>query len=251
MHPHLAGTVNLYTREYFQLVRSRLRPGGICSHWIPLHRIRPHEVKMAARAFREAFPHTLLFLETAEAIIIGSDRPLNIDLARWRRFLRDPRISVDLQEVGLDGLAELLATYMMGDAALDRYLGDTPPVTDDLPILEFFGSSPAVDTDQPKNIREVLAYRDPLSLLRAQLVGDPTPEEQQALDKLYPLEADYLSAYADYVSGNLSSAERGFAAVLRQAPHDRRAEISLNAARQRMGTQPPGRRAHASGASSH
>lgn len=240
MHPHLAGTVNLYTREYFHLVRDRLRPGGICSHWIPLHRMQPREVKMAAQAFREAFPYTILFLETAEAIIIGSDQPLKIDLSRWRRFLQDPRTKADLEEVGLDGLPELLATYIMDDPALSRYLGDTPPVTDDRPALEFFGGFPRVDTHQPKNIREVLAHRDPLHLLRAKFVGELTPEEDDALTKLYRLEAVYLSAYADYVSGELRSAQEGFAAVLKEAPADRRAEISLNTARRRPKVYPSG-----------
>jgi hypothetical protein len=229
MHPHLAGTVNLYTREYFRLVRDRLRPGGICSHWIPLHMMRPREVKTAMRAFRDVFPYTLLFVQTADAIIVGSDHPLKIDLPRWRRLTQDPRVSTDLEEVGVRGLPALLASYMMGDPALDKYIGNVPPVTDDLPTLEFFRPLSPRSPTQSENIRDILAQRDTLDQLGDHLAGKLSQREAAALERLYPLEVIYLRAYADYVSGNLRAAQDGFEEVLRVAPQDRRAEMTLNA----------------------
>ena len=35
--PRTAFTVNLYTREYYELALNRLKPGGIVAQWIPLH----------------------------------------------------------------------------------------------------------------------------------------------------------------------------------------------------------------------
>ena len=35
--PISAGSVNLYTREYYELTKRALKPGGIVSQWIPLH----------------------------------------------------------------------------------------------------------------------------------------------------------------------------------------------------------------------
>lgn len=229
MHPHLAGTVNLYTPEYFRLVKNRLRPGGVCSHWIPLHMMRAEEVKAAVQAFRVVFPHTLFFLESADGIILGSEQPLAVDLDRWRRLLDDPEVSQDLVEVGLDGLSELLATYMMDDAGLAEYAGGAGPVTDDLPTLEFFGSFGSQYGSQSSNIREVLAHRDPLDQLRAHLDGRLTPEESAQLEQLYPVEAHYLMAYADYAAGDWAAARDRFEEVLEEAPNDRRAEIALNA----------------------
>jgi spermidine synthase len=227
MHPHVAGTVNLYTREYFELVRDRLRPGGVCSHWIPVHNMNAEEVKMAAAAFRKVFPYAVVFLETADAIIIGSDRPIEIDVSRWRRILNEPRIGRDLEEVGLDSVLALLATYMMDTAAIDRYVGDTPAVTDDLPVLEFFAVSGGQSNRWTENMRDILVHRDPPRQLLARLSGELRPEEEQALRQLYELESVYLNAYADRVSGNLEEARQGFAAVLQAVPGDRRAEVNL------------------------
>jgi len=240
MHPHLAGTVNLYTREYFELVRSRLRPGGICSHWIPAHKMRPVEIRSAIQAFREVFPHTLLFLESADLIILGSDQPLRIDIARWRRLLADPRISTDLAEVGLSSVPQLLATFMMDDAGVAGYVNNAPPVTDDLPTLEFFGSTAVAESALPDNIREIVRRRQPLTSLKKHLVGRLTPEEEAALATLYPLESAYLLAYADLVSRDVTAARRGFLEVLAQAPGDKRAAINLGNIERVIGSTRPG-----------
>jgi hypothetical protein len=230
MHPHLAGTVNLYTKEYFELVRSRLRPGGVCSHWIPLHRMLPSEVKQSVQAFREVFPHTMLFVETSEAIILGSDEPLTIDADRWRQYLGDPRVSQDLEEVGLSSLPQLLSTYIMDDDALEGYVGETPPVTDDLPTLEFFGSIAAGEVGLEENVRELVAHRDSADkLLRTHVQDGLTQAERAELRRLYPIETAYLLAYAEYAEGNFAAALEGFEEVLRLAPDDRRAEFSAQA----------------------
>jgi len=227
MHPHLAGTVNLYTKEYFELVKSRLRPGGVCSHWIPLHRMLPREIKESVQAFREVFPYTMLFVETSEAIILGSDRPLSIDANRWRRLLGDPKISQDLEQVGLAGVPQLLSTYVMDDTALAGYVDDTPPVTDDRPTLEFFGSTAASNTGLEENIRELVAHRDPVEkLLRAYVKDGLSPAEAAELRRLYPIESTYLLAYAEYAAGDLAAALKGFDQVLAVAPDDRRAELT-------------------------
>ncbi len=229
MHPHLAGTVNLYTKEYFELVKSRLRPGGICSHWIPLHRMRPEEVKQAIQAFRAVFPHCLLFVETADAIILGSDRPLRIDVDRWRRYLEKPLIARDLQEVGLSSVSQLLSTYMMDNSGLQEYAGKFTPVTDDLPTLEFYGYDASNRAGLATNVREIVDHRAGLGSLLSHLEGQLTEQETDYLTKLYPLESDYLRAYANYASGDYLTAQDGFALVLEVAPEDKRAEISYNA----------------------
>ena len=35
-----AGVVNLYTQEYFELIRERLNEGGLCTYWLPVYSIQ-------------------------------------------------------------------------------------------------------------------------------------------------------------------------------------------------------------------
>ena len=55
-----AGSNLLYTREFCELVRSRLKPTGIMQHWLPI----PDPVVMCglARAMQETFAHVRVFL---------------------------------------------------------------------------------------------------------------------------------------------------------------------------------------------
>ena len=47
--PRTPGTVNIYTREYFQLVHDRLTDGGIATYWVPV--ARPHPGPTSIRSF--------------------------------------------------------------------------------------------------------------------------------------------------------------------------------------------------------
>ena len=55
-----AGVVSLYTREFFALARSRLRPGGLISYWLPIRQATPDAVRSLVRSFVEVFPDSVL-----------------------------------------------------------------------------------------------------------------------------------------------------------------------------------------------
>jgi spermidine synthase len=76
LRPTSAYSGNLYSKEYFELLRSRLAPGGYAVSWIPTER--------TLRTFMSVFEHTLLF----PYIAIGSKEEIAFDkevvLARAR-----------------------------------------------------------------------------------------------------------------------------------------------------------------------
>ena len=53
--PLTPGTVNLYTREYFQLAHDRLADGGMLTYWLPVARRGEYDVKAIIRAFCDVF----------------------------------------------------------------------------------------------------------------------------------------------------------------------------------------------------
>ena len=63
--PKHAGVVNLYTKEYFQLIYDRLADGGINTYWLPTHTLRPCEAKAIIRAYCEVFADCSLWGGTA------------------------------------------------------------------------------------------------------------------------------------------------------------------------------------------
>src|SRR6266516_6091294 len=56
--PKTAGSVNLYTEEFFSLMNSRLKEGGIATFWLPINQLKVEESKAIIRAFHNAFPNS-------------------------------------------------------------------------------------------------------------------------------------------------------------------------------------------------
>jgi spermidine synthase len=71
------GTVNLYTEQFFSLMKNRLKDGGIVSFWLPLYQLRNDETKAILRAFHNVFPNASLWATNdQEWIMIGIKPPL-------------------------------------------------------------------------------------------------------------------------------------------------------------------------------
>ena len=74
--------MNLYTREYYELTKRALKPGGIVSQWIPLHSQAETHIYEHFRTFLESFPYVMAWYPVRkELILIGSDRPINIEFS--------------------------------------------------------------------------------------------------------------------------------------------------------------------------
>jgi spermidine synthase len=137
---YAAGTVNLYSRDFFQLARSRLRPGGILSVWLPEY--PEPDFKMVMKSFAGALPETQFWLGTAQRgglVMLGSERPLVLDHALVRERLEDPRVRADMGELDREFASEdAFWRLPVGTGESFRaYLADAPEITDDFPRLEY------------------------------------------------------------------------------------------------------------------
>lgn len=134
--PTHAGIVNLYSKEYYELCRSRLKPGGLVAHWLPVNQMSVFDAKTIIRAFLEVFPHATLWEgQGLNLCLLGSERPLQVT---WPELSANIHGDAEvLGPVGLDRPELFAATYLKGPEALRRYVAGTPPVTDDRPFIEY------------------------------------------------------------------------------------------------------------------
>ncbi len=51
-----AGATNLFSREFYALVRSRLKPGGVFQQWLQLHHISRKEIETVLVSLRNELP---------------------------------------------------------------------------------------------------------------------------------------------------------------------------------------------------
>ncbi len=133
--PGMAGIVNLYTREYFSALASRLAPGGLATYWLPVAQFDPRGARAVIAAFCAAFPDCSLWSGTDRDWILlgGRDFQARPSLARFTRLWRDSARGPRLAASGLEHPAQLGATFLADAAQLKGWYGDVPALDDDHP----------------------------------------------------------------------------------------------------------------------
>lgn len=134
-----AGIVNLYSREFYQLTKDHLKPGGIVCQWVPIFYEGTDIWKMMVRSARDVFPNVSIWLpNNGEAMLIASMEPIKIDAQEMQTKMdASPDLKKALSEVGFADPYAILSTFILGGRRLDNYLGGLPPITDDRLQMEF------------------------------------------------------------------------------------------------------------------
>ena len=154
----LAGVVSLYSREFFALARSRLRPGGLISYWLPIRQATPDAVRSLVRGFVDVFPDSVLLSGgRGELILLGRvGGPPQLDPERVRARLAElPLVAKDLHDVYLGRLQELYGTFVASAETMRNATSSSPALTDDRPILEYSAPSDSRVFNLPVNLFDV------------------------------------------------------------------------------------------------
>ncbi len=137
--PRTAFTVNLYTKEYYELTKKRLRPGGIVAQWIPLHSQGETEVAMHFKTFISVFPHAIAWMSVAnEILIIGSDQPIELDFKKLQQRLTDPVIKKAFEEIEIPDVYSFLSNIWFLENEMQKISAGYDLITDNRPVIEFY-----------------------------------------------------------------------------------------------------------------
>lgn len=139
--PMHAGAGNLYSVEYYRLMRRVLNPRGIALQWIGS--AGETEYKMIMRTFVTVFPHTTLW--HGGTLMVGSSRPLVLEEETFLRKQASPQTKEALDAMGFKSFEALLAQFDAGPAEIKAFLGEGRILTDDQPLTEYFLSLPQND----------------------------------------------------------------------------------------------------------
>jgi len=165
IHPWVKGAATLYTRDYFQLCKEHLNPGGIVTQWVPLYESDLPAVKSEMATFFEVFPNGTIWNNDDrgagyDTILLGTVEPLKINLDQLQgRLQREPAVAQSLQDVQLGTIFNLLATYGGQAADLRPWLADAQINSDRNLRLQYLAGL-AADLTQASAISDsFLAYR--------------------------------------------------------------------------------------------
>ena len=136
--PSAAGVVNLYSSDFYELARARLRPLGLVAQWLPLPTQNDPDTRSLVRSFIDVFPFaTLWTTELHEMLLIGSMQPIELDVSNIAARYAQADVTAALREVGIASPEALLATWITDRSGLEQYAANAQPVTDDQPRIEY------------------------------------------------------------------------------------------------------------------
>jgi spermidine synthase len=134
LDPWVKGAAALYTKEFWELAKSRLNSGGVITVFVQLYESSPEAVKSEIATFFEVFPDGVIFGneylgEGYDTVLVGQLNPGPIDVAAIQQRLNDPRfeeVRRSLQEIGFPTAWELYGSFAGRATEMGDYLRDAP-----------------------------------------------------------------------------------------------------------------------------
>ena len=97
----MKGAASLYTKEYFELVKSHLNPGGVVTQWVPLYQSTEDVIKSEVATFFDVFPFGTIWSNQYangggyDVVMLAKPEALRFDPAALQARLRSSRPCAD------------------------------------------------------------------------------------------------------------------------------------------------------------
>ena len=155
--PWLAGVVNLYSQEYFQLIHDSLKEGGIATYWLPVAQMGVAGSKSVLKAFCNVFENCTLWTGIGfEWIMVGTrGNETKVTEKHFAKQWEDPLVGPSIRHCGFEIPEQLGAVFLMDASDIREWTKDRNPVVDNFP-KRIFGRRSAEDpTDSLESVMEV------------------------------------------------------------------------------------------------
>jgi len=145
-NPWIAGIANLYTQEFYKVIKSKLKEDGIFAQWFHNYSMSPDDFRMVFRTFAEAFPHVSLWsMKESDFLLVGSKGKQVFDYATLKKIYdQNSTLKSDLGYLNLSDVYAVQGFYRMNRDGFLAFSKGADINTDDGAELEF---------SAPKNLR--------------------------------------------------------------------------------------------------
>ncbi len=167
LDPWVKGAATLYTKEFFDVARQHLNPGGVMTLYVQLFESSPAAVKSEVATFFEAFPEALVFGNVFEGhaidtVLVGQAQKPAIWVDEIEGMLRHPSFAAvdsSLIQAGIYGAADLFGNYAGRARDLKGWLADAQVNRDRDLRLQYLAGLGLNEHSGDEIYREMLDYR--------------------------------------------------------------------------------------------
>jgi spermidine synthase len=157
-NPWMAGVASLFTRDFFALVRSRLRAGGLFAQWMHVYGLPVESVRSVLGSFADVFPQSAVFqVSESDLVLVGSEAAWpEPEAGELQSRMSQPRVAADLRGIALTRPGTLAGLFVLGPGRLAAVAGRAPRHTDERPILELRAARAMLANTAAENRRALL-----------------------------------------------------------------------------------------------
>ena len=138
--PINAGVNSLYSMDFYELVKKRLKKNGFVTQWWPAFQTDADLSRALIKSFVKVFPNAVLLSGARlNYVLIGRKSSKNkIDLEQLKKNLKlRPQVADDLKAIDLSTPLEIVGSFAASSKNLQTKLSNVQPVTDNFPRLEY------------------------------------------------------------------------------------------------------------------
>jgi spermidine synthase len=132
LDPWVKGAATLYTKEFFELAKSKLNPGGTVTLFVQLYESTPEAVKSEIGTFFDVFPHGVIWGNTHQGrgydtVLMGTVDPPTFNVDEWEARINSPAYATvkdSLREISIYSAVDLFGNYAGRASDMKAYLAD-------------------------------------------------------------------------------------------------------------------------------
>jgi spermidine synthase len=166
-NPWITGAAGLFTQEFYELGKKKLKPQGVFCQWLQTYEISFESLAVLLKAFHQVFPEMLVLHPRGKAdlILLGFQTPL---LYQPEKLFESLLRTQDLERAGIREVADLTNSFILLPLGFaEKFQGFAYNNTDDNGWVEFHTPYELFTSSYLENNQKLHQQRSPLvSLIR-------------------------------------------------------------------------------------
>jgi spermidine synthase len=155
-NPWMAGMSNLFTTDFYRIVRERLAPNGVFGQWIQTYELSEETFKVILASIHDVFPHVVVFRPVVgDVVVLASEHAIQVPWETFRKRFSYDRAFASFERVGILNPLQLFFHFYASEDVVPGFIADvTLRNTDDNVWLEYRTPRNMVEMDPTKTAQE-------------------------------------------------------------------------------------------------
>jgi predicted membrane-bound spermidine synthase len=137
-NPWFASVGSVFSKEFYEIAASRLKPGGFMVQWFHTYEMQDSIVETVIRTFASVFPNMEIWdASYGDLVLLGSNQPWDSSPARLRKAYEIDLVRKDLNSIGLGTPEAFWARRFASQRTAPFIAGPGPIQSDVFPMLEY------------------------------------------------------------------------------------------------------------------